>query len=49
MKFFEGWDQFDDLAALLALMAVAGGIYGAIVLASFGRDWLRMFRGAGPR
>jgi putative peptidoglycan lipid II flippase len=49
MKYFEGWDQFDDLAALLALMAVAGGIYGAIVLALFGRDWLRMFRGAGPR
>jgi putative peptidoglycan lipid II flippase len=48
MNFFEAWHQFRDLAALLALAAVAGGLYGAIVLAIFGRGWLKRFRAA-PR
>ena len=49
MKFFEAWHQFGDLAALLVLVAIAGGLYGAIVLAIFGRDWLKRFRAAARR
>jgi putative peptidoglycan lipid II flippase len=43
---FAGWHQFRDLATLLALMAVGGSIYSAIVLVIFGRDWLKRFRAA---
>jgi putative peptidoglycan lipid II flippase len=49
MIFFEEWHQFSDLAALLALMAIGGGVYGAIVLVIFGRDWLNRFRAAARR
>ncbi len=46
MNLFEGWHQFRDLATLIALMAIGGGVYGAFVLAIFGRDWLKRFRAA---
>jgi len=46
MNLFEGWHQFRDLATLVALMAVGGGVYGAIVLAIFGRDLLKRYRAA---
>ncbi len=49
MRFFEAWDRFADLATLLVLMAVGGLVYGAIVLAIFGRDWLNRFRAAARR
>jgi putative peptidoglycan lipid II flippase len=43
---FEGWQEFRDPAALVVLGAVGGVVYGAIVLAIFGRDWLTRFRAA---
>ncbi len=46
---FAGLARGRDLATLLALAAISGGIYGAIVLAMFGRDWLAKFRKAAPR
>jgi putative peptidoglycan lipid II flippase len=46
MNFFDGWHQFRDLATLIALMVIGGGVYGAIVLAIFGRDFLKRFRAA---
>jgi putative peptidoglycan lipid II flippase len=49
MNLFKEWHQFRDLAALVTLMAIGGGIYGAIVLAIFGRDWLKRFRAAAQR
>jgi putative peptidoglycan lipid II flippase len=49
MNLFKEWHQFRDLAALVTLMAIGGGIYGAIVLAIFGRDWLKRFRAAARR
>jgi putative peptidoglycan lipid II flippase len=49
MNLFEEWHQFRDLAALITLMAIGGGVYGAIVLAIFGRDWLKRFRAAARR
>jgi putative peptidoglycan lipid II flippase len=33
-----------DLATLIVLGTIASGIYGAIVLTIFGRDWLKRFR-----
>jgi putative peptidoglycan lipid II flippase len=49
MNLFEGWHQFRNPAALLALAIVSGTTYGTIVLATFGRDWLKRFRAAGRR
>ncbi len=46
---FAGLARWRDLATLLALGTIAGAIYGAIVLAMFGRAWLAKFRGAAPR
>jgi putative peptidoglycan lipid II flippase len=46
---FAGLARGRDLATLLALAAIAGAIYGAIVLAMFGRAWLAKFRGAARR
>jgi hypothetical protein len=48
IKFFETWHRFGELAALIVLLAAAGGVYGIIVLAIFGRDWVKRFR-AGSR
>ncbi len=47
MNLFEGWHQFRDPAALLTLAVAGGAVYGTIVLAIFGRDWLKRFRIAG--
>jgi putative peptidoglycan lipid II flippase len=33
-----------DLLTLLALAVLGGVVYGGIVLALFGRDWLKAFR-----
>ena len=46
---FAGLARGRDLATLLVLAAIAGAIYGAIVLAMFGRAWLAKFRGAARR
>jgi len=47
--FFSDWDRMRDLAALIALSAIGGGIYGGIVLGLFGREWLDKFRAAKRR
>jgi putative peptidoglycan lipid II flippase len=36
--------RLGDLATLIALSAIGGGIYGGIVLVLFGREWLDKFR-----
>jgi putative peptidoglycan lipid II flippase len=46
---FAGLTRGRDLAMLLVLGTIAGGIYGAIVLVMFGREWLARFRKATPR
>jgi putative peptidoglycan lipid II flippase len=46
---FAGLDRWQDLATLIALGAIACGIYGAIVVAAFGRAWLARLRGTAPR
>ena len=38
------WHRLRDLATLIVLGTVASSVYGAIVLAIFGRDWLKRFR-----
>jgi len=43
-QLFAPWHRLRDLATLVALGAIAGGIYGGIVLAIFGRAWLTRFR-----
>jgi putative peptidoglycan lipid II flippase len=47
-QLFTGWHRFHDLASLLVLACLGGGVYGVIVLALFGRDWLNRFRAAAP-
>jgi putative peptidoglycan lipid II flippase len=46
---FQGLSHFRDLASLLVLIGIGGFVYGAVILALFGRDWLRRFRLAGRR
>ncbi len=46
---FDGWDRLHDLATLIALSAIGGGIYGGVVLILFGREWLEKFRAAQRR
>src|SRR6185312_17397441 len=41
--------RWHDLATLLALGAIAGVVYGAIVVAMFGATWLAKFRAAKGR
>jgi putative peptidoglycan lipid II flippase len=43
-QWFVGWQHFSDLARLLMLGCIGAGIYGAMVLALFGRNWMRRFR-----
>jgi putative peptidoglycan lipid II flippase len=42
-QLFAGWRHFRDLASLLVLACLGGGFYGGVVLALFGRDWLKRF------
>jgi putative peptidoglycan lipid II flippase len=44
LQWVAGWHGPRDLAALLILMVVGGVVYGAMVLALFGRSWLKTFR-----
>ena len=41
---FAGWRELRALAALVVLGTIAGSVYAAIVLAFFGRAWLKRFR-----
>jgi putative peptidoglycan lipid II flippase len=41
---FDGWHRLRDVATLGALIAIGGSLYGGIVLALFGRSWLKAFR-----
>jgi putative peptidoglycan lipid II flippase len=41
---FEGWQRLRDVAALAALAAIGGGVYGGIVIVLFGPRWLAAFR-----
>jgi putative peptidoglycan lipid II flippase len=38
------WKTFKDETALAILAAIGGAVYGAVVLALFGREWLTQFR-----
>jgi putative peptidoglycan lipid II flippase len=44
---FAGYRRLGDVAALALLGAVGGIVYGGIVLAIFGRQWLAAFRARG--
>jgi putative peptidoglycan lipid II flippase len=44
LQWFAGWRGPRDLAALAILAALGGAIYGAAILAMFGRAWLKTFR-----
>jgi putative peptidoglycan lipid II flippase len=44
---FSGWPTLRDEATLATLAAIGGAVYGAIVLALFGREWLAQFRRRG--
>jgi putative peptidoglycan lipid II flippase len=46
-QLFEGWHRLRDLATLSVLAAIAGSVYGAIIIAMFGQRWLTAFRGRG--
>jgi hypothetical protein len=37
-------ERHGDLLTLVALAIIGGAVYGGIVLALFGRDWLKAFR-----
>jgi putative peptidoglycan lipid II flippase len=41
---FAGWTTFRDEATLLVLGFIGLAVYGGMVLALFGREWLAMFR-----
>jgi putative peptidoglycan lipid II flippase len=41
---FDGWHRLRDVATLGVLAAIGGSLYGGIVLALFGRRWLKAFR-----
>jgi putative peptidoglycan lipid II flippase len=41
---FDGWQRLRDVATLAALALIGGCLYGGIVLALFGRDWLKAFK-----
>jgi hypothetical protein len=43
-RLLAGWHGIGDLATLALLAAVGGAVYGGIVLALFGRQWLATFR-----
>jgi len=47
-QLFDGWERLADVAALALLAIIGGGVYGAIVIAMFGKRWLAAFR-ARPR
>jgi putative peptidoglycan lipid II flippase len=42
---FSEWRTFRDEAALATLAVLGAAVYGAVVLALFGRDWLALLRG----
>jgi hypothetical protein len=46
---FTSLPRWHDLATLLALGTIAGIVYGAIVIATFGPAWLAKFRAAKGR
>jgi hypothetical protein len=39
--------RFRDVADLVVLTLLGGAVYGALVLALFGREWLPVIRGRG--
>jgi len=41
---FDGWHRFRELAELIALAVIGCGVYGAVVLAFFGRGWIAAFQ-----
>jgi putative peptidoglycan lipid II flippase len=41
---FDGWHRLRDVATLAVLALIGGSLYGGIVLALFGRSWLKAFR-----
>jgi len=43
-QLFDGWHRLRDVATLGVLIAIGGCLYGGIVLALFGRSWLKAFR-----
>ena len=43
-QLFDGWHRLRDVATLVVLIAIGGGLYGGIVLVLFGRGWLKAFR-----
>jgi putative peptidoglycan lipid II flippase len=43
-RWLAGWRGVGDLATLALLAAIGGAVYGGIVLALFGRQWLATFR-----
>jgi len=46
---FAGWPRLSEEATLALLTVVGGAVYGGVVLALFGREWLAQFRRkAGP-
>jgi hypothetical protein len=44
LQWVAGWQGPRDLAALLILTCLGGLVYGLIILALFGRSWLKTFR-----
>jgi putative peptidoglycan lipid II flippase len=44
---FADWRSLRDVATLLVLGLVSAAVYGGVVLALFGRDWMALFRRRG--
>jgi putative peptidoglycan lipid II flippase len=44
MHLFSDWQKLRDVATLVLLAAIGGGVYGGIVLVLFGSGWLAAFR-----
>ncbi|MBN8966669.1 MAG: polysaccharide biosynthesis C-terminal domain-containing protein, partial [Rhizobiales bacterium] len=44
---FADWRSLRDVATLLVLGLVGAAVYGGVVLALFGRDWMALFRRRG--
>ena len=46
-RLFEGLRALRDPLTLTALAAVGAVVYGGVLIALFGREWLALYRGRG--
>jgi len=48
LHLFDGWQHLRNVAALMVLAVIGALVYGALLLALFGRQWFTAFRASAP-